>query len=102
MVGRILLVTITLLILTGLAGTIARANTRAKTPPPGQMIDVGGYTDLKGYVEPCHAALYSQCGSHCRLDHIGMHRRPDPGIRRFAARARGHYSLGLPAPSKSF
>jgi pimeloyl-ACP methyl ester carboxylesterase len=42
--GRILLAIIALLILTGLAGTAARANIRANTPPPGKMIDVGGYS----------------------------------------------------------
>jgi pimeloyl-ACP methyl ester carboxylesterase len=42
-IGRALLVIAAILVVTGLAGATVRANLRAKFPPAGQMVDVGGY-----------------------------------------------------------
>jgi pimeloyl-ACP methyl ester carboxylesterase len=42
-IGRFILGIAAILALTGIAGTVARAVLRANNPPPGQMVDVGGY-----------------------------------------------------------
>jgi len=42
-IGRFMLVIIAVLVFTAAAGTAARAVIRANNPPPGKMVDVGGY-----------------------------------------------------------
>jgi len=42
-VGALALLLIVLLTLTWFQGSRAKAELRAKGPPPGQMVDVGGY-----------------------------------------------------------
>jgi pimeloyl-ACP methyl ester carboxylesterase len=41
--GRLIIGIVGMLLITALAGIVVRANIRAKTPPPGKMVDVGGY-----------------------------------------------------------
>jgi pimeloyl-ACP methyl ester carboxylesterase len=41
--GRLTLGIVGLLLITALAGIVVRANIRVGTPPPGKMVDVGGY-----------------------------------------------------------
>ena len=42
-IGRVLLAIVGLLVITGLVGAAVRANLRARYPPSGQLVDVGGY-----------------------------------------------------------